>query len=163
MHAFFLLFQAIGYTVIYTIIWNNIYISSKDVWCNTRKNSNFIILGVLLGHKKNQCFTLVEVEALFVWKYTYNTYASSIKSTCKLSVCISKNLRWLNEQVKRVKSTKEWHTTNFRRGIDAYISWHLRWSWHYSYKEVFCNRDASNDFKTDGKQKCQKQSPGGVL
>ena len=25
-----------------------------------------------------------------------------IKSTCKLFVCISKNLRWLNEQVKRV-------------------------------------------------------------
>ena len=26
----------------------------------------------------------------------------SIKSTCKLSVCLNKNLRWLNEQVKRV-------------------------------------------------------------
>ena len=27
---------------------------------------------------------------------------TSIKSTCKLSVCLSKNLRWLNEQFKRV-------------------------------------------------------------
>ena len=41
---------------------------------------------------------------------------TSIKSTCKLSVCINKNLRWLNEQVKRVqKSTKEWHTVCFTR------------------------------------------------
>ena len=35
----------------------------------------------------------------------------SVKSTCKLSVCISKNLRWWNEE--QAKSTKIWHTMSF--------------------------------------------------
>ena len=39
---------------------------------------------------------------IYMYIYIYIYRWTSIKSTCKLSVCISKNLRWLNKQVKRV-------------------------------------------------------------
>ena len=40
---------------------------------------------------------------------------------CKLSVCISKNLRWLNKQVKRVlrSDTRRWgHSRHWGHGCD---------------------------------------------
>ena len=43
--------------------------------------------------------------------FTNESMYTSIKGTCNFSVCISRNLRWLNKQVQ--KSTKEWYTTGF--------------------------------------------------
>ena len=68
---------------------------------------------------------------IYISTYIYayiNIYKwNSIKSKCKLSVCIGKNLRWLNEKVKRVLRY-EWHTTGFTS---------LRFSSLYKYTYVY--------------------------
>ena len=68
---------------------------------------------------------------IYISTYIYayiNIYKwTSIKSKCKLSVCISNNLRWLNEKVKRVLRY-EWHTTGFTS---------LRFSSLYKYTYVY--------------------------
>ena len=63
----------------------------------------------------------------FLWLYMYIDRWTSIKSTCKLSVCISKNLRWLNEQVKKVLRSD---TRPVSRLYDFQV-WLQCWRYHY--------------------------------
>ena len=53
--------------------------------------------------------------------------STSIKSTCKLSVCTSRNLRWLNKQVKRVRRSD---TRLVSRLYDFQV-WLQCWCYHY--------------------------------
>ena len=51
-------------------------------------------------------YILCYILYIYIIYYIYNIYCineslRSIKRTCKLSLDISKNLRWFNEQVKR--------------------------------------------------------------
>ena len=63
------------------------------------------------------CFCFIA----YIYRWT------SIKRTCKLSVCISKNLRWLTKQVKRVLRNDTWLVS---RLYDFQV-WLQCWRYHY--------------------------------
>ena len=58
--------------------------------------------------KQDQGMRILVMKWRYNWEknggtgFTNEGMYTSIKSTCNLSVCISRNLRWLNKQVKRV-------------------------------------------------------------
>ena len=59
--------------------------------------------------------------------YIYRERWTSVKSACKLSVCISKNLRWLDKRVKKVLRSD---TRPVSRLYDFQV-WLQCWRYHY--------------------------------
>ena len=95
------------------------------VWVHKLKTKNL---------KQDQGMRILVMKWRYKWEknegtgFTNESMYTSIKGTCNFSVCISRNLRWLNKQVQ--KSTKEWYTTGFTSlRFSSVIK--ICWLYHY--------------------------------